>query len=427
MPCYELLVKMGFIGRLQIIQQVRTKNIDGEVLANMALICHECALKNSELYGLKIGDVSKAGVAYNHINVKGESLPISISGTAQGIIQNHINHLKKCGHSLRLDSPLFPQKKSKAQYTSKLFNEHVDECLKNKDSDFRLENIRQAGIRNHFEELLKKRIPADKCLEQTADFARCNIKNPSEERHLKNLLAGQIQRSGNKPLQQSDWTIYYSKIENAHSYRRENINSILEKIEKIKFIITTKQRNNKFEELSIVFQGLSKIEYEIRREPKLDDQAKLKSILEQLENIKQDIHVSSKSNCEAKAESNLLVLEEVANQIASEPKLSAKEVYDLKIEHLERLRNQIKSEPKLTDEVKGLMSNRIDEEIKSIESSFLTVQTHPSNVPRLSLAELIESYKAVDKPCPRLMKLMKCFGYVADKSEWKIKTIVMRI
>ena len=232
------------------IRQVRTSNIDGEILANMAEICHECALKNHEVRGLNIGHVSKSGIAQNSIKIKNDYIPIS--ETAQGIVQNHIDHLKKTGHRLYPGKPLFPQKKSGLRYTNKTFNNHIDECLKNIDSGVRLENIRQAGIRNYNKKLLKQGIPADECLDQTADFARVDKKDSGEMQYLKNLLDYKIPGTGKK----AGFGFYIGKIEEAYNHRRKNNDLIWDQLERIKYGISNKQKYKRNEILDSVWGEL---------------------------------------------------------------------------------------------------------------------------------------------------------------------------
>lgn len=365
---------------IQKIKQVRTRKIDGEVLANMAGICHACALKNHEVHDLKIGDVSKSGTALNNMSIKGVSIPISAA--AKGIVQNHINHLKKSGYRLYLYKPLFPQIRSRLRYTSKSFNKHIDKCLNNKYSGFRLENIRQAGIRDHFNNLLNRGISADQCLELTADFARVDKQNPNEMRHLKNLLDLIIEGSGNKPLKPGDFAFHLDKIENAHNHRRKNIVLILERLEQIKYGITTKQKYNKYEELDTVWAELNHVDNELRKEPKLDDEEKVKSIIERLDEVKNEINelpkLSYKEKIEFnldiinKIESTLEILNKINEEIAAEPKLSDKEKLLSKLNHLEDIRNEITNEPKLTGEVKKLLNDMINHEKVRANKSFTT-------------------------------------------------------
>ncbi|MEE4605947.1 MAG: hypothetical protein V2J65_32020 [Desulfobacteraceae bacterium] len=401
---------------IQKIKQVRTRNIDGEVLANMAGICHTCALKNHEVHGLNIGDVSKSGTAYNTISIKGVPIPISVA--AQGIVQNHINHLKKSGYRLYPRQPIFPQKKSGLRYTNKSFNNHIDKCLNDKDSGFRLENIRQAGIRDHFNNLLNRGISADQCLELTADFARVDKQNPNEMRYLKNLLDHRIPGSGNKPLKPGDFAFHLDKIENAHNHRRKNIASILERLEQIKYGITTKQKYNKYEELDTVWAELNNVDFELRKEPKLDDEEKVKSVIERLDEVKNEINELPKSSCEEKIESNLEILNKISEEIVAEPKLSDKEKILSMLNHLEDLRNEITNEPKLTGEEKKLLNDEINHKIVKTKKSFTTENKPVGEAEFKSVADFVKNFTERNNDRDSTsMDWVRYFGYDVGKQQ----------
>ena len=74
------------------LESVKTKVIDGIVLSNMVRICHECALKKSELIDLSIMDVASGSKIRDFMEV-GDSV-IKLSGQAKKFIQAHIDYLK---------------------------------------------------------------------------------------------------------------------------------------------------------------------------------------------------------------------------------------------------------------------------------------------------------------------------------------------
>ncbi len=402
---------------IQKIRQIRTPNIDGEVLANMAEICHKCALKNHEVRGLNIGDVSKSGIARNTMSVKGT--PIPISAPAKVIVQSHMNHLKKAGHRLYPKRPLFPQKKSGLRYTSESFNNHIVKCLDNMDSGFRLENIRQAGIRDHFDRLLKQGMLADECLKQTADFARVDKNDSSEMRHLKNLLEGEIQSTGNKPPRPGEFGFYLGKIENATDYRRENVELILGQLEKNKYEITTKQKNKSYEEvLDPIWLKLNQIENELNKEPKLDSKKMVESVIERLDKVNFEINKLKKSNCEENIESTLQALEEIYREIVAEPKLDYEEKLECILQHLEDLRDEINSERQLKNNVKKQLNEMINDKKKKIAYRF-SAQISPSISDEFeSITDAIKNYiPEKDKRSSSSMEWARYFGYDEHRSQ----------
>lgn len=401
---------------IQKIRQVQTPTIDGEVLANMAEICHKCALKNHEVRGLNIGDVSQSGIARNTISVNGT--PIPISDWVKTIVQNHMNHLKKAGHRFYPKKPLFPQKKSGSRYTPESLNNHIDNCLNNIDSGFRLENIRQAGIRDHFYKLLKQGMSANECLKQTADLARVDKNDSSEMRHLKNLLDGEIQSTGNKSPKPGEFEYYLENIEYAANYRRKNVELILDQLEMNMYEITTKEKKSFYEEaLDPIWSKLNQIKNELNKEPKLDSKERVESIKERLNKVNLEINRLKKSNCEEIVESNLLDLEEIYCEIAEQPKLNDEEKLECILQHLEDLRNEIKSARQLSNDVKKQLNKMINDEKKKITDSFSTQNSPPVGEFK-SIADAIKNFNPEnDKHDSSSMDWARCFGYDEHQSQ----------
>ena len=109
----------GLIARLE---SVNTSSIDGIVLSNLVRACFELALKKRELIDLSIGDVAKAGVFGNVMQVGGSG--VRVSQQAKQVLQSHIDYLKKSGYLMSANSPLFPTR-NKKRYTPRTLDNHL--------------------------------------------------------------------------------------------------------------------------------------------------------------------------------------------------------------------------------------------------------------------------------------------------------------
>jgi hypothetical protein len=171
---------------------MKNSNIDGVVISNIIRTCHECGLKKSELMDLSVGDVSKGGKVKDTMRV-GKS-ELRLSERSKGILQEHLDHLKKKGYPRYSNRPLFPTKDHK-QYYSELLDNHFREAKKGLSrDDFTFEKIRQAGICNHYDEMMNNGSSAEECLAETKSFARIS------ESHLNGVLKDKKQQTGKKVL-----------------------------------------------------------------------------------------------------------------------------------------------------------------------------------------------------------------------------------
>jgi hypothetical protein len=171
---------------------MKNSNIDGVVISNIIRTCHECGLKKSELMDLSVGDVSKGGKVKDTMRV-GKS-ELRLSERSKGILQEHLDHLKKKGYPRYSNRPLFPTKNNKS-YNPKLLDNHFKEATKGLSrDDFTFEKIRQAGICNHYDEMMNNGSSAEECLAETKSFARIS------ESHLNGILKDKKQQTGKKVL-----------------------------------------------------------------------------------------------------------------------------------------------------------------------------------------------------------------------------------
>jgi hypothetical protein len=171
---------------------MKNSNIDGVVISNVIRTCHECGLKKSELMDLSVGDVSKGGKVVDTMQVGGSEL--SLSERSKGILQEHLDHLKKKGYPRYSNRPLFPTKDHKWYYPE-LLDDHFREAKKGLSrDDFTFEKIRQSGICNHYDELMNNGLSAEECLAETKSFARVS------ENHLNGILKDKKQQTGKKVL-----------------------------------------------------------------------------------------------------------------------------------------------------------------------------------------------------------------------------------
>ena len=106
-------------------ESLRPDPIDGIVLSNLVRVCHECALKKSELIELSVGDVAKGGVVGDVMQI-GES-KVSLSQQAKQVLQDHIDYLKKNDYRMYPTYPLFPAR-NKKRYTPKNLDNHLKEA-----------------------------------------------------------------------------------------------------------------------------------------------------------------------------------------------------------------------------------------------------------------------------------------------------------
>ena len=171
---------------------MKNSNIDGVVISNVIRTCHECGLKKCELMNLSVGDVSKGGKVKDTMRV-GKS-ELRLSERSKGILQEHLDHLKKKGYPRYSNRPLFPTKDHK-RYYSELLDNHFREAKKGLSrDDFTFEKIRQAGICNHYDEMMSNGSSAEECLADTKSFARIY------ESHLNGVLKDKKQQTGKKVL-----------------------------------------------------------------------------------------------------------------------------------------------------------------------------------------------------------------------------------
>lgn len=255
-PPVTAVVIEDLIARLE---SMKTRTIDGVVLSNLVRVCYECALKKNQLIKLSVKDVAKGGVVGNIMQIDGSG--VSVSQHAKQVIQDHINYLKKNGYRMYPTYPLFPEK-DKKRYKPKNLDNHLKKAQSveiesssvqsakplKEDNEFAdtpigLEQIRQAGVCRYYDNLNKKVLSLEECIEKTRIFAR--IKK-SDRRHVKDLLAGQIQPTGKK-------TSTFSKY--------------LEEIEMVEFELT-------ITESSIKRRTYPEIRRAIEKDPKLNDEEK---------------------------------------------------------------------------------------------------------------------------------------------------------
>jgi hypothetical protein len=159
---------------------------DGVVLSNLIRVCYECALKTGELVRLSIGDVAQKGVVGNVMRVDDVDVPLST--IAKQILQNHMHHLKMSGYKMYPTSPLFPTK-IKSRYYERRLNAHFKKIT---IAEITLEQVRQAGVCDFYENLKVNQLSPAECLRKTAEFARISAK------HTEFLLVGRIQPTGTK-------------------------------------------------------------------------------------------------------------------------------------------------------------------------------------------------------------------------------------
>lgn len=171
---------------------MKNSNIDGVVISNVIRTCHECGLKKSELMDLSVGDVSKGGKVKDTMRV-GKS-ELRLSERSKGILQEHLDYLKKKGYPRYSNRPLFPTKDHK-RYYPELLDNHFREAKKGLSrDDFTFEKIRQTGICNHYDEMMNNGSSAEECFAETKSFARIS------ESHLNGVLKDKKQQTGKKVL-----------------------------------------------------------------------------------------------------------------------------------------------------------------------------------------------------------------------------------
>lgn len=176
-------------------RSVKISAIDGVVISNIAWICFECALKKGELINMLIGDVASKSIVGGKMRIEdgdNEDKELILSVVAKQVLQDHLQHLEKSGHKRYPISPLFPTKR-KTRYPERHLQNHWKKMCDACSTEISLEEVRQGGICNHYDSLKAVGLPARECLEETAKFARIR------KRHAADLLADQIQPTGNKP------------------------------------------------------------------------------------------------------------------------------------------------------------------------------------------------------------------------------------
>jgi len=192
------------------LESAKSKNFDGFILSNLVRTCHECALKKAELIKLSIMDVASGGKIRDFMEV-GDSV-IKLSGQAKKFLQAHIDYLKIKEYKVNPKSPFFPIIKDR-RYTAKTLDNHLKEAQNaeskpdgpstkasdTEKTDITLEQIRQAGICSHYENLKSQGLPRRDCLKETVEFARVSY------RQIKGVLSGNIQSTGKKENSVSEY------------------------------------------------------------------------------------------------------------------------------------------------------------------------------------------------------------------------------
>ena len=177
------------------IETINTKKIDGGVLANLIRTCFGCALKTKEIIEITIGDVAENGVVQDKI----KKPPINLSTSVKQMLQDHLGYLKQKGYCVYSEKPLFPAVGG-SEYGGRTLNNHLKKAM---GEEYRpLSKIRNAGIRQYYNELKKSKKDESELVWKTSEFAR--------------LSDNQV-----KDLQRSKKTVRKAKPNHFSEYLRE--------------------------------------------------------------------------------------------------------------------------------------------------------------------------------------------------------------